>query len=454
MLYDGLTKIGEDLQPIPVVAESWSANADNTEFVFKIRPGIVFKSGEALTSADVVATLKAILDPATASPAIKAIGPITEVAAPDAATVVITLGQPYADLAYSLANPNARIVPASILSSDPKRLDTEDHGSGPFKLVKFDPSQIIQVTRNESYFGTDGPYVDAIDLVLYPDAVAEVGALMNGETDIMLTVNPPEFARLDSVAGITRISRPTGGFMNLMMRCDQPPFNDMRVRQALAYTVDRDMIVELVLNGLGRPAYDSVISPEYPFFKQTEVKKPDIQKAKALLAEAGYPNGLKVTLIAAANPPQRTELAVTIREMARPAGFDIDVQTIPMDTFISTVNRKGNFYISSWQGQPTQDMQFTKLLTSTASLIDSHWNNAEFDALVREGEAVADPARRAEIYGKAQDLLAAEVPYLVSFFRDALSARRNYVNGYIVHPLVQPNFFEKIWLSPDAPKRG
>jgi peptide/nickel transport system substrate-binding protein len=195
-----------------------------------------------------------------------------------------------------------------------------------------------------------------------------------------------------------------------------------------------------------------VISPEYPFYKEVKLG-PDIARAKALLAEAGHANGLKVTLFAAANPPQRTDLAVAVKEMSRPAGFDIDVQTIPMDTFIATVRGKGNFYVANWQGQPTPDMQFTKLLTSKASLIDSFWNNAEFDKLVKEGEAVSDPAKRAEIYGKAQDLLAAEAPYIVPFFKDALSAHRSYVHGYFVHPLVQPNFLERVWLDADAPKR-
>jgi peptide/nickel transport system substrate-binding protein len=454
MLYDGLTKIGPDLQPIPVIAESWTASGDNTEFVFKLRQGVTFKRGAPVTSADVVATIKAILDPSPASPAIKAIGPIAEVTALGPDKVVFKLRQPYADMAYSLANPNARIVPAAVLASNPALLDTEDHGSGPFKLVKFDPSQIIQVTRNEAYFGTEGPYVDAIDMVLYPDAAAEVGALLNGEMDVMLAVNPPEYARLANVPGITRLRRPTGSFFDLMIRCDEPPFNDVRVRQALAYTIDRDMIVELVLNGLGRPAYDSFISPEYPFYKQTEQKKPDIAKAKALLAAAGHGKGLAITLIAAANPPQRGELAVAFREMAKPAGFDIKVQTVSMDTFISTIDRKGNLYISSWTGQPTQDMQFTKLLTSGSSVVGPRWNNVEFDALVLAGEAESDPGKRAQIYGKAQDLVASEVPMLVPFFRDALSAHRNYVNGYFVHPLVQPNFFEKIWLGPGAPKRA
>jgi len=349
-----------------------------------------------------------------------------------------------------LAHNNARIVPAKILKENPALLDTEDHGAGPFKLVRYDPSQIVKVERNPDYFQPGLPYLDGVELMIYPDPVAEVGALLNGETHIMLAVNPPEFRRLENQPNVELIRRPTGSFMNLVLRADTPPFDNIKVRQALAYAVDRQMLVDLVLDGFGRPAYDSFISPEYAFFTQVPEKTYDVEKAKALLAEAGHPNGLDITLYAAAVPPQRTDLGVAIRQMARPAGFNIDVQTVPMDTYVANILRKANFYVGNWNAQATQDLQYNKLMTTNSAQGDSFWNNAKFDELVYAAQAEADPDKRAAIYAQTQNMMAEEVPFLVPFFRDQLSAHRAGVKGYFVHPLIQPNYFEQVWLDPAA----
>ncbi len=203
MLYEGLTKITRDLTAEPRLAESWTANEDSTEFTFKLRPDVTFKNGDPLTAADVVATFEAILDPETASPARFVIGPIESVTAVDDLTVRFDLRAPYVDLPLAVAHNNARIVPASVLENDPALLDTEDHGSGPFSLVRYDPSQIIQFERNPDYFLEGRPYLDTVDLVLYPDPVAEVGGLLNGATDIMLTVSPPQYRQLETEESVT-----------------------------------------------------------------------------------------------------------------------------------------------------------------------------------------------------------------------------------------------------------
>ena len=163
------------------------------------------------------------------------------------------------------------------------------------------------------------------------------------------------------------------------MGCDAKPFNDARVRQALALCVDRPAMVDLVAEGYGTPGNDTPLNPAYRFYAELPLKKPDIARAKALLAEAGYPNGLSATLIASDRPATRTQLGVALREMAKPAGFTIDVQTMPHATYLDQVWKKGPFYVGFYNMQPTADAIFSLLYTSNAAWNETRWNNAALD---------------------------------------------------------------------------
>jgi peptide/nickel transport system substrate-binding protein len=246
----------------------------------------------------------------------------------------------------------------------------------------------------------------------------------------------------------------SGRFHNLVLRMDTPPFNDIRVRKALQLAVDRNAISDLVIEGMGRPAYDNPISPEY---RNALVPTPiarDVQRARRLLAEAGHPNGVKVTLNCANRPTTRTALGVAIREMARPAGFDIDVQTIPYDTYIANVWRKANFYVGTFNPQVHEDAMFTLLFTTDAPWNDAMWNNKTYDDLVYAARRTLDLAKRKELYIQAQRMMIDEVPYLIPFFEDLLAARRGYVNGYRLHARGGIFRLETVWLSDGAPRRG
>jgi len=226
------------------------------------------------------------------------------------------------------------------------------------------------------------------------------------------------------------------------------------VRKALSLCVDREALVGFVALDAGAPGQDVPINQIYRYWKKEPPKKADIAAAKKLLAEAGYPDGIDLTLVASDNPGTRTQLAVAIREMAKPAGFRITVQTMPHATYLQQVWKKGPFYIGIYNTQQTVDGVFTLLYTSDAAWNETRWNNKDFDALVAEGRRTADDARRTEIYGKAQDLMYAETPSIIPLFFDLLAGKRSYVKDYTLHPRGHIFRFEKVWLDEGAPKRG
>src|SRR5262249_54334204 len=161
--------------------------------------------GRACTADDVVATFGAILDPSVGSPARLYIGPVAKVTARDDHTVVFALSAPYADLPVMLANTCAKIVPAEYAGANLANLDRQAVGTGPFKLVSFEPERLVVVARNDAYYDKERPYLDRVEVVIYPDPTAEGSALIAGDTDLMVSVQPTEYARLEKATGVTAL---------------------------------------------------------------------------------------------------------------------------------------------------------------------------------------------------------------------------------------------------------
>ncbi|MDE2516196.1 MAG: ABC transporter substrate-binding protein [Rhodospirillales bacterium] len=454
LLYSGLTRLTPQMAAEPDLATAWSANDALTEWRFTLRKGVTFHDGSPCTAKDVVASFNAILDPKTASPARANVGPIDTVRAIDDTTVLFTLKAPYADLPVALAYNNARIVPAAIANGGLDKLASTAIGTGPFKLVSYEPDRQVVVARNPAYFDPSRPYLDRVEVVVYPDPTAEASALLSGDTDLMANTTPSEFPRFKGARGVVALRIPSGQFLNVNMGCDQAPFKDMRVRQALALTVDRTAMVGFVAQGYGTPGNDTPLSPAYRFYKDIPLKQPDIAAARKLLAEAGHADGLDLTLIASDTPSTRTQLAVAMREMAKPAGFRINVQTMPHATYLAQVWKKGPFYVGFYNMQATADAIFSLLYTSDAAWDETRWNNKAFDKLVYEARVTTDEAKRRALYGQAQELMHREVPSVIPVFFDLLAGRRDWVEGYTLHPRGSLFRLDEVWLGAGAPKRS
>ncbi len=454
LLYSGLTRLRPDMTAEPDLAESWSADPDLTTWTFKLRSGLLFHDGSPCTSRDVEASFHTMLDPKTGSAARSNCGPIKDVIAADTTTVVFHLTGAYADLPVALAYTNAKIIPASIASGDMSVLARSANGTGPFKLVSFEPERQIVVERNPHYWDPSRPHVDRVEVLVYPDPTAEASALIAGDIDLIASVQPQQFGRLRTADGVTALRVPSGQFLNVNMACDAKPFDDMRVRQALALTVDRQAMVGFVAQGYGTPGNDTPLSPAYHFYRDLPLKGRNIPAARKLLAEAGYPNGIDLTLIASTDPGTRTQLAVAMREMAKEAGFRITVQTMPHATYLAQVWKKGNFYVGFYNMQATADAIFSLLYTSSAAWPETRWNNTKFDALIAKARVTTDEAQRKDLYGQAQMLMNQEVPSVIPVFFDLLAARRSYVEGYALHPRGAVFLLDQLWLGAKAPRRG
>ena len=444
-LYNNLTRVDDKFNVQPDLAESWEPNASGTVWVFKMAKGVKFHSGREVVADDAVASIQRILDPNTKSRGRGGLGPIAKVEAVDSHTVRFVLSQPVADFPANLALPYARITPRDTKLN----LNTAADGTGPFILKEFVVGEKVIVERNPNYFRKGQPRVDQVQLLVYPDATAEINALKEGKTDIMWQVRPDQVALLKGLSDIKLEQVPTGSFVPIVMRSDQPPFNNPKVRQALKLTLDRKAVLENILGGNGVIGNDQSLPPNNPFHNAA-VKAPtrDIAKAKKLLAEAGHPNGVKATLYTSDARVGMLPLALLTQQMAKEAGFDIQIQTVTWDVFLNTVWDKRPFYINNWFARPTTDTSITPFFTTRdkgGSLNDYYYSNPEVDKLLLSAQGELDVKKRKALYGEAQKLIAEDGPAVIPFFKNNITAYRTRVNGYGADPGVNLSA-EQVWL--------
>ena len=446
-LYSGLTRLASDMSAVPDLAESWSASADLTTWTFRLRANLTFHDGSRLTAADVVATFEALLDKSTGSPALENIGPIIDISAVDDRTAKFTLSMPYVDLPIALAYPNAKIIPAAFARGSLERLSDTAVGSGPFRLVHYQGARLVALERNPDYYHHERPYLDEVEIVVYPDYNAGVSALKTGDTDLILSLPAAEFAYLNQLPGVEMLRTRSGRFCNVIMRTDQRPFHDMRVRRALALAVDRPAMVSFVANSFGQVGNDSPLNSVYAHYESLPLRQRNVQKAKELLREAGYPKGLRLELVASDTPFQRISLAVALRAMAGPAGFVIDIRTMPHATYLAQVWKKGAFYVGFYNGQATADSIFSLMYTADAPWNESGWENPDFDALVRAAQSTTDQGERSRLIGRAQRIIYEEIPTIIPTFLDLLAAKRNYVKGFTLNPRGAVFDLDCVWIK-------
>ncbi len=453
MLYSGLTTLGHDMTAQPDLATQWHANADASEWTFQLRDDAMFSDGTTVTAADVVASFEKLLDPETAAPGRRNLGPIASVAVGADNSVIFTTDGPFADLPVALTYPTAKVLPESVIDAGFESLAQTPVGSGPFRLAEFNADQSVILEARDDYFVEGLPYLETVEVLTFPDAAGSNTALLAGEVDMMLDVQPTDFERISAADGIDGLRTPSGRFLDVVMDTQVAPWSDPRVREALSLSVDRAAMVELVAEGYGTPGNDSPVNSAYAYYADSPVKTYDPVKAKALLAEAGYADGLSLELVASEKPGYRSAMAVVLREMAKPAGFDISVKTMDHPSYLEQVWKKGPFYVGFYNMQPTEGTIFNLLFTSDASWNETKWNNAAFDALVDEADKTVDPAKRAELYADAQKLMREDVPALVPVFFDLLGAKAAYVENYQQHPRGANYALHRVSLSADAPTR-
>ncbi len=433
-VYNRLVDVDDNFTVTPELATEWSVSEDGLTWTFKLREGVTFHSGKPLTSADVVYTFKRLLDPATGSGAAAVLEFLDPagIAAPDATTVTFTTKAPVVELPVLITNKFTNIV-AEGATADTLRLKGD--GTGPFMQEQFEPNAPVRILRkNPNYWAAGLPRAECLKITVAQEAVASVAAILSGEVDLMLNVDPAVISALQGNPAVSLLQTGASNSMTISMWVDTPPFDDVRVREALKLVVDRQAMVDTVLLGFGQVAADNPVPLANPASFVSEAPKQDYDRAKALLAEAGYADGLAFDLYTAEGVPGMVLMAQVFAEQARPAGIDINVIVTPAESYWDDVWLKKSIVTSAWSMRPPGEGLAVAYM-QTAKWKETHWERPDYDALVQLANTTVDTQARLDLYKQAAKMLATEGGLILPMFVHQVLALRTGCTGYA--PLAQ-----------------
>ena len=429
-IFDGLVWVDETLTPQPLLATGWETSPSLLNWTFTLERGASFHHGTPLTAKDVVYTFTRLLDPKTGSAFRSVLSFIKQVEAVDDYTVRFRLSSPNIELPLLLGSPQASIVAHDYADSV---MSTQPSGTGPFRFVEFVPGDRVRLARNEAYWGTSTRDIEQLEYI-YGDYTTQVALLRAGKLDVMSQLGAEVIASLEDDPAINVVTVQSGSYQTIVMQATEAPFTDPRVRQALKCCADHHALQQQVLLGRGLVGNNHPVTPISPFWNDLPKHEPDLAKAKALLKQAGYANGLRLDLITSTSRPGMLELALAFREMVKPAGIEIQVVRVPADVYWSDYGGKTPFHIGNWGFRPSIDETFMVAYHSTAKGNESKWKNPELDQLIDQARAERNEAKRIALYQQAQELIWEDGAVIVPYFKPVVIALRQNVQGFILHP--------------------
>ncbi len=443
LVFERLVVLDDTFSAAPQLAKSWESNDKGDEWTFKLQEGVKFHDGEPFTAKHVIYTFKRLLDPKTASPgasSMEAIDPAA-ITAVDDHTVTFKLKSPTVEFPALIANRFTYILREGQPEAE---LRTAGIGTGPFKVQKFVPGDDVSTyVKNDTYWRSGLPKVDVVELRAIPEESARIAAIQSGQIDLCWDLGRAGVEELQKNADVKVVTTRAPFVLTLSCWADTPPFDDVRVRQAMKYVVDREQMLQLVLRGLGNIGDDNPVAPWVEYALKTEPRKRDVEKAKALLAEAGHADGIDVELFTSETTPGFIEMATLYQAMASEAGIRVKLTKAPANDYWSAVWLKQPFVCSSWSGRGADEALAAPYL-SNSDWNETHWKRPEFDAFINEARGTTDVAKRTELYQKAQQLLRDDGGAIISVFPDALGASRANVTGWKLHPQQSTKDFSEV----------
>jgi peptide/nickel transport system substrate-binding protein len=427
-VYDYLVDIDPQSNIIPRLANDWAVSADGLKYVFALAEGVTWHDGDPFTAEDVVWTYNRLRDPEVGSATADLYTNVVDVEATGDLEVTFTLAEPNPFFLFDLSDNHALIIKNGTEDA------TDFNGTGPFKVTNYSPEDRIEMEANEDYFIEGQPQLSALQVIFFNDETAAIDALRGGQIDLALRMSTSLYQSLQNEPGINTMEIPTNGFDLIRLRTDQEPGNNPLVLQALKYATDRDAILQLVQQGYGAIGNDSPIGPLYEAFHAPNIQPParDIEEAKALLAEAGYPDGLGLVLYTP-DTGGRPDLAAVVQSQWSEAGVEIEINVVPESVYYSDAENNwldANLGITGWGSRPYPQFYLDVMLKCDAIWNESHFCDEEVDALITTAGTTLDEAERIEAYREIQEILAERGPVIIPYYFAQFGAISDQFEGF------------------------
>jgi peptide/nickel transport system substrate-binding protein len=415
----------------PGLAEKWSPNADGSEWTFQLRKGVKWQDGSDFTSADVAATMDRLV--AAGNSGLKGVIDKGAVDASDPNVAVFKLTSANGNFPYlvSVYNAQSVITPKDYASGT--TLDGKPNGTGPFKLVKYDPATGATFARNDAWWGGKVP-LDGSEFQFYDELGPQVTAATTGEVDAIVQFQVLGGDALFSDTNFNVLSFQAATHRQIWMRCDKGQFANKLVRQALALNFDREQMKKTLFRDKADIANDHVIAPFYPFFYDGLTQRVrDVDKAKSLLQQAGVQTPLKATLHFG-DLQEIPQLAQIIQVGAKDGGFDLQLAGESLDTFYGAqwcpkdpadppCSGAAELGIVDYGHRATPDVYLLKAFKTGGDWNSSAYSSADLDAAILEYQASADLDKRTAACKKIETIMLEDTPAAIPYFY-------NYLGGF------------------------
>lgn len=435
-VYEGLIGRDKNAELQPLLAESWE-QLDDTTWEFKLRQDVQFHDGTDFTAEAVKATFDRLLDPKVGSPRAGVLSMVDEVKIIDDYTVQFLLTQPYSPLLSILASHEGGIISPKTIEEFGAEVIQKPNGTGPFVFESWTPGQEIVLVKNESYWGTPAK-VGKVEFKVVPEETTRTSMVETGEAHIAEPLSISQFDAVNASKNSEVYQSEGFGTEYITFNVEKEPFNDVRVRKAVSHAIKMDAIRKGVYNNIGGEANSLLGSKVFGYHEGLETYEYNLEEAKRLLAEAGYPDGLEIKLTTM-DSKERVSLAEVVQSQLKGIGIKVNIEVMEYGTFVDTTS-SGNteMFIISWRNA-TGDADYNQynLMHSSSkggSGNTSFYSNPEVDKLIEEARVESDSDKRIELYAKAQEIQMEEAVYIPVRVIENVAAMSKDVSGFAISP--------------------
>lgn len=427
-----LARVNGDGVPQPELATSWTPSADVKTWTFKLRQGVKFHDGSAFGADAVVATYRRLADKSTGSTAASTLNflPPDGIEKIDDSTVAFHLSRAQADFPYYTYIYQAGILPAN-WSGD---WATSPIGTGPFKMTSYTSGQGSTYVRNEAYWESGLPYLDGIEIKIWQDPSGELTALQSGASDMMALTPYDALDDIRKNPNLQVLSSRSASYDAMHMRVDTAPFDNPKVRQALALSLNRQDVLNIVLGPDGGDlASDQPVAPVLRDHVDVPMKSQDIAMAKQLLSEAGHPNGFEFDLPTHSGAEWLKNWALTLQQAFAPLGVKANLVVETSQVYYThwTTVTTG---VTEWASRSTASEILNSAYRTGANWNSAHWSSPAFDTALDQLDATVDLSKRKELMLTLEKALSDEVPAIITYARSSPRGLSKRVQGMSQDP--------------------
>jgi len=442
-MLEGLIGFNEKMEQIPQLAEKWDASPDAKVYTFYLRKGVKFHDGSPFNAAAVKANFDRVRNPDNKLRRYTLYKTISQIDVIDTYTVRFTLSEPFGAMIATFAHPAGGINSPTAVEKYGKDYGKSPVGTGPYKFLEWVPNDHITLVKNPDYWDKNtAAKVDKIIINPVPEAGTRIAMLQKGDAQFVNTV---PYAQAETVKGdknLNLVATESIYTFWVSMNVTKKPFDDLKVRQALNYAIDKESIIKAVLRGYGKPA-DSPLAPQVWGYTKVKTYPYDPAKAKALLAEAGYPNGFKTTL-RGAETTETKEVMVAIQGQLKQVGVDVEIlslasATLSAERFKPLAENKAELDYAGWSPSTGDaDWGIRPLLTKEnwppTNFTIGFYTNPKLEELVKAALQTSDAAKRKAAYAEAQQIVMDDCPWIVLWVNYVIGGSRSNVGGISIQP--------------------